>query len=144
MNALKTKKMGTLVSDETMQKLIRHDDVEYPILGSGTTEADWKEAQYVMSLNACTILDLERWRMTESDFDESEGTGEGKQCSVISEQVVMSQEEERLKKGLELSMHDPEEGVDELCTEKENTEHYNKWTRELVELQKDPRVDRKQ
>ena len=118
-------KMGTLMNDATMKLLVCDNDVEYPILGSGTTEADWKEAQYVMSLNACTILDLERWRMTESDFDESVGTGDGKQCSVISEQAVMSQEAERLKKGLELSMHDPEEGVNKLCIEKEKTEHYN-------------------
>ena len=61
---------------------------------------------------------------------------------MISEQAVISQGEVQLKKGLELSMHDAEKGVDELCTEKENNKQYKKWTRELVELQKDPRVDR--
>ena len=54
----------------------------------------------------------------------------------------MSHGAERLKRGVELLMQDPSDGEDKLCSEEEKKEQYNKWKRELVELQKDPRVDR--
>ena len=134
--------MGTLVSDETTHKLVQSADADYPIMGIGTTEKDLDEAKYVMSLNACTTLDLEQWRMFECGYDKEEGVEEENKRSAISEEAIMSHGAERPKKGLELSMQDPSDGEGELCSAAEEKEQYNKWTRELVKLQKDPRVDR--
>ena len=47
-------------------------------MGIRTTEKDFDEAKYVMSLNACTTLDLEQWRIFECDYDKEEGTEEEK------------------------------------------------------------------
>ena len=134
-------RMGTLVSENTMHKLVHDDDAEYPIMGISMTEKDFDEAKYVMSLNACTTLDLEQWRMFECGYDEEEGTDEEQKCAALSEEAIMSHGAERLKKGLELSMQDPNDGEGELCSGEEKIEQYNKWTRKLIELQKDPRVD---
>ena len=135
--------MGTLVSENTMDRLVQHDDAEYPIMGKGTTVNNLAEARYVMSLNSCTTLDLEQWRMFEGGYDEDEDAEEENQLSAITEEAMISHGAGRLKKGLELSMQDTSDGEGELCSAEEKKEQYNKWTRELVELQKDSRVDRK-
>ena len=54
----------------------------------------------------------------------------------------MSHGAEQLKKGLELLIQDPNDGKGELSSEEEKKEQYNNRKRKLVQLQKDPRVDR--
>ena len=56
---------------------------------------------------------------------------------------MISQAAADLKRGLDLSMQNASEEEGDLYTESENTEMYNNWTRKLVDVQKDNRVDRK-
>ena len=56
---------------------------------------------------------------------------------------MISQVAVGLKKGLQLSMQDASDGEGDLCTEGEQQERFNNWTRKLSELQRDPRIDRK-
>ena len=138
-----TENMGTLVSDNTRDRLVQHADAEYSIMGNSTTVNNFAEARYVMSLNACTTLDLEQWRMFEGGHDDEEYTEEENKLSAMKEEGMISHGAVRLKKGLELSMQDTSDGEGKLSSTEEKKQQYNTWTRELVELQKDSQVDRK-
>ena len=126
--------MGTLVSENTRDSLVQHADAEYPIVGNGTPVNMFAEARCFMSLNACTPLDLEQWRMFEGGHDEEEYAAEENKPSAITEEAIILHGVVRLKRGLELSMEDTSDGESELCPKEEKKEQYNKWIRELVKL----------
>ena len=118
MNVLKMKKMGTMVSGSTMEKLIEDNHSEYPILGRGTTVQDFNESRYVMSTVPVTTLDLERYCMFENGHvldkyadEESEWEDETPLLS-LGEFAVISQVVAGLKKELQLSMQDGQESLD--------------------------------
>ena len=90
-----------------------------------------------MSTNPVTTLDLERYRMFENGHvsdeyadEESEWEDETPLLS-LGEFAVISQLAVGLKKGLELSIHDASDGEGDLCTEGEQQERFNNWTRKL-------------
>ena len=79
----------------------------------------------------------------EGGHDEEEHAVEENKPLAITEEAMLSHGAVRLKKGLDFLMQDTSDGKGELCLAEEKKEQYNKWTRELVELQKDSRVDLK-
>ena len=55
--------MRTLVSKITMTMLSGDRDAVYPILGPNTTQKDFNEARFIMSTEAYTTLNFERYQL---------------------------------------------------------------------------------
>jgi len=108
---------GTQVSEDYAQKLVGNEDDEYPILGKNTSWDDFREAEFVLTQNACTRYDLEVYRMKEDSDEESSDSsdsnindgptlGELIHIADKKKRVVLTDMSKRMQRDIKASMDD--------------------------------------
>ena len=106
-----------------MNMLSAEGGAVYPILGPNTKEKDFDEARFVMSLDTCTTLVLEDYRLYEEghipdEYDDDDSNYEGRQpLSALAEFGVVTTVAKALNKAVEEFTKEVNTGDGELTSE---------------------------